>query len=198
MTDRGQCASDPACESKVHSRGMCLDHYMLWYRANPDKVRRYLPRDMPPLEKLMAKVKKDRKTGCWNKIGWKADAGYGQIWLNGRYELMHRLAYELFICPIPEGFDVDHMCENSSCCFHGHLEHVPHRINTLRGYGHPAQDHLLRSGCLCPVRSADTCPIHGQLHWRPDWRERREAIAQGAGASESAVLRQLAKVVSRG
>lgn len=178
-----QCIADPTCIRKVHSRDMCLNHYVVWRKENPDQIKRHTPRDMAPMDKLMSKVELDAATGCWNKIGWTAFKGYGQMWIDGRYELMHRISYELFICPIPEGFDVDHMCENSSCSFHGHLEHVPHRINALRGYGHPAQDHLLKEGCLCPVRSAETCQLHGQLHWRPDWRECLAASKEGRAAA---------------
>lgn len=166
-----QCVTDPMCPKKVHARDMCIDHYMAWRREHPELINRYGPRDESLRSKLDRNIEVNLENGCWDKIGWTTGFGYGQIWWHGKFEYMHLQRYELDVAPIPDGFVVDHLCERKQCSNPYHLEHVPHRINTLRGEGHPANDGMLRTGCVCSVREAESCPLHGQLHWRPDWRE---------------------------
>jgi hypothetical protein len=43
------------------------------------------------------------------------------------------VAYELFVGPIPEGLELDHLCRNPSCVNPAHLEAVTHRENVRRG-----------------------------------------------------------------
>ena len=45
--------------------------------------------------------------GCWEWIGSRQTFGYGETWLDGRRVRVHRLTYETFIGPIPEGYEVD-------------------------------------------------------------------------------------------
>lgn len=45
----------------------------------------------------------------------------------------HRLSYELFVGPIPDGYELDHLCRNRGCVNPAHLEAVTHRVNVLRG-----------------------------------------------------------------
>jgi hypothetical protein len=72
--------------------------------------------------------------GCWQWTGtsW---AGYGRMW-DDRTKAMvnvHRIAYELFIGPIPPGHEIDHLCRNPGCCNPEHLEAVNHQTNIKRG-----------------------------------------------------------------
>lgn len=74
--------------------------------------------------------------GCWNWPGQKTPLGYGQMRVGppaGRREYVHRISHRLFVGPIPDGYDVDHLCRNTSCYNPEHLEAVPHRTNVLRG-----------------------------------------------------------------
>ena len=52
--------------------------------------------------------------GCWL---WKLSTknGYGQISIDGRMVYTHRLAYVLFIGPIPAGKNICHSCDVSRC-----------------------------------------------------------------------------------
>ncbi|MBO0885095.1 MAG: HNH endonuclease [Mycobacterium sp.] len=50
----------------------------------------------------------------------------------------HRIAYTWLVGPIPEGFDLDHLCRVRSCVNPAHLEPVPRRTNLLRGRTIPA------------------------------------------------------------
>ena len=73
---------------------------------------------------------------CWEWIGAHSTAGYGQINVGGRSGKViytHRFAYELLVGPIPDGYDLDHLCRNRGCCNPTHLEPVTHRENALRG-----------------------------------------------------------------
>jgi hypothetical protein len=57
-----------------------------------------------------------------------------------RNQFAHRLAYELFVGPIPEGQTIDHLCRNRPCVNPGHLEVVDMRTNLLRGSSPTAQN----------------------------------------------------------
>lgn len=66
---------------------------------------------------------------CWIWRGALHSAGYGT--LGDRYA--HRIAYELKVGPIPQGYDIDHLCRVRPCVNPKHLEAVTHRENVLRG-----------------------------------------------------------------
>lgn len=44
----------------------------------------------------------------------------------------HRVSYEVNVGPIPDGYEVDHLCFNTTCTNPGHLEAVTVRVNRLR------------------------------------------------------------------
>lgn len=66
--------------------------------------------------------------------------GHGQIYYNGRTQMVYKVAYELLVGPVPEGKELDHVCRNPPCLEPSHLEPVPHRENVLRGEGLAAQN----------------------------------------------------------
>jgi hypothetical protein len=69
--------------------------------------------------------------GCW--IWQKGVAnGYGMARRPGKNVKAHRLAYEYFIGPIPEGLTIDHLCRQPLCVNPAHLEAVDIRTNILR------------------------------------------------------------------
>lgn len=72
-------------------------------------------------EYFWSKVDKGRSSDCWNWMGAKKPKGYGNVRINKRYLLAHRVSWELANFPIPDGFFVCHACDNPSCCNPSHL-----------------------------------------------------------------------------
>lgn len=90
------------------------------------------------IARFMDKVSKKESGGCWE---WTAaiDAhGYGRFGVPGRtradwrMRLAHRVSYETFVGPIPEGLDLDHLCRVTACVNPEHLEPVSRRENVAR------------------------------------------------------------------
>lgn len=69
---------------------------------------------------------------CWRWIGAHRRGGYGQIQVQGVTKSVHRIAYELWKSPIPEGLEIDHLCRVRDCINPDHLELVDHRENLRR------------------------------------------------------------------
>lgn len=58
---------------------------------------------------------------CWLWTGSVANTGYGQITSGGTTLLVHRVAYEQLVGPIPEGMNVLHRCDTARCWNPAHL-----------------------------------------------------------------------------
>lgn len=74
----------------------------------------------------------DPQTGCWDWQLTKTSQGYGRKTVKGVKQFAHRLYYEKFVGPIPEGLSIDHLCRNPSCVNPAHLEPVTHQENMRR------------------------------------------------------------------
>jgi hypothetical protein len=74
-------------------------------------------------------------TGCWLWLGAITTTGYGFMTLrNGkrRSVMAHRVSYEAFVGPIPDGYEIDHKCRQHECVNPDHLEPVTHAENMRR------------------------------------------------------------------
>lgn len=88
--------------------------------------------DDATLERFWARIKID-ENGCWIWQGARGAGGYGQMSVNGRRVLTHRLAFEHYKRPFAEGEQADHLCRVRPCANPEHMEGVSSRTNTQRG-----------------------------------------------------------------
>lgn len=98
-------------------------------------------RQIPMLNRFTGKTMPVTESGCHLWIGATDKDGYGKFCVNGNNALRaHRVSYELFKGPIPNGTEIDHLCRVHCCVNPNHLEAVPHRVNVLRGVGASARN----------------------------------------------------------
>ncbi len=69
--------------------------------------------------------------GCWIWQRAKSSRGYGQIWYGKKSTQAHRLSYQLFVGPIPEGMHICHHCDVPACINPEHLFPGTDRDNAL-------------------------------------------------------------------
>lgn len=91
--------------------------------------------------RLLQKVEVNPNTGCWIFTGSLTPGGYGQIGMGSardgtrRVRSAHRVSYEVFVGPIPPGYELDHLCRKRACIFPNHLQPVTKAENIRRGEG---------------------------------------------------------------
>lgn len=123
------CTIDGCDKDAKAAKGWCWEHY-----ANN---RRHGTPTPPRPQKLTLNEKMDQigwdvtESGCWEWRGRRLPGGYGTIphpkgstWL-----YLHRLMYERYVGPIPEGLFIRHKCDNPPCSNPAHLEPGTHADN---------------------------------------------------------------------
>jgi hypothetical protein len=98
-------------------------------------------------ERLERMSMPEPNSGCVLWLGSLDDKGYGRIRQPGKTSLAHKVAYELYVGPVPDGMELDHLCRNPACRAVWHLEPVTHRVNLLRGVG-PAAKNAAKTVCV--------------------------------------------------
>ena len=74
------------------------------------------------IKRFCSKFKQGGEEECWEWEAGKNNYGYGCIQKGCRALKAHRVSYELFVGPIPEGLIVRHKCDNPGCVNPHHLE----------------------------------------------------------------------------
>jgi hypothetical protein len=74
----------------------------------------------PLRERLLRNIVKD-DAGCWLWQGAKAKYGHGMIAVDKKPRLVHRVAYDLLVGPIPATHFIRHTCPNRHCINPDHL-----------------------------------------------------------------------------
>jgi hypothetical protein len=114
---------------------------------------------------------------CWTWTGAKNPKGYGNIGVENRTRSVHRVAYETWVGPIPDGYDIDHICRNRSCINPAHLRPLTPFDNRERNQftgvthcvnGHPfdAENTHVSTRDGRTVRSCRTCNRERMARWR--------------------------------
>lgn len=97
-----------------------------------------------------------RSDGCWEWAGAHTTGGYAVIETPDVTTTAHRFAYTLFVGPIADDLDADHLCMNRWCVNPYHVEAVTHRENIHRMpglFGRRARAKLCDRGHELTVRS---------------------------------------------
>ena len=135
------------CHGKHQARSYCFKHWKKW-RKYGDPLAGY----SPPTVGQYIEANTARVGGCLEWTGAFLSNGYGSVGIRSfDQSLAHRLAYEEYVGPIPDGLQIDHLCRNRACVEPSHLEVVTQQENMRRGlqsrlingmddkclYGHP-------------------------------------------------------------
>jgi hypothetical protein len=109
---------------------------------------------IPVADRIRSSVEVDAN-GCWVWQKSLSPEGYGRIFTGSRTRgdrrpsLSHRVAYETFVGPVPDGLELDHLCRVRACCNPEHLEAVTREVNMARAVGIPSM--LNRGKTHCPA-----------------------------------------------
>lgn len=125
------------------------------------------------------------QSGCWLWQGELDTKGYGMVRKQVNHarsvKRAHRVIYEEFRGPIPEGLELDHLCRVPACVNPGHLEPVTHRVNVRRAL---LRTHCMRGHQFTPEnskpmpkgkRTCRTCFNAAQLRYLARKKAREEA-----------------------
>lgn len=78
-------------------------------------------------------VEKVTESGCWIWMGGTQIIGgsrtYGRLWVGGKMVRAHRVSYEVYNGPIPDGMLVCHRCDIQPCVNPAHLFLGTHKDN---------------------------------------------------------------------
>lgn len=127
------CKAD-GCDRKHRMNGYCNMHAQR-FRHHKDAsivLKGGLKKQFNSLsESFESRIEKISESGCWIWMGAQITDGYGCLSWDGRTQLAHRVAYELYVGEIPEGMYVLHKCDIPECCNPNHL-FLGYQIDNIR------------------------------------------------------------------
>lgn len=147
--------SYPGCGRAHNARGLCNPHGAMQRRGEP--LRPIQDRTGPvarPVVDRFADMVALADSGCLEWIGGLTLGGYGSFAVDAtkatpRRDMAHRWSYEHHVGPIPDSYDIDHLCRNRRCVNPDHLEAVTRRVNIQRATAlitHCPQGHEYNAG----------------------------------------------------
>jgi hypothetical protein len=107
-------------------------------------------------------------TPCWIWQLCQDRRGYGDCSFDGVHTRAHRVAYSVFVGPIPEGLEIDHLCRVTTCCNPDHLEAVTSQENLRRAvWARNLRFHA--SECSCGAKLTEASRAKGRTQCKPCW-----------------------------
>lgn len=94
--------------------------------------------------------------GCWLWQRAKHPHGYGLMRVGSRANktrtviFVHRLAYLLWVEPIPQEYEVSHTCGHNACVNPDHLTSLPHIQVVRNGRAHTQRTHCPQGHAYSP------------------------------------------------
>lgn len=88
---------------------------------------------------------------CWVWQAATHSGGYGVVRFKRKNYYAHRVMYEMFVGPIPDGMELDHLCRNRACVRPDHLEPVTTRENQRRGIHQALKTHCAQGHPWVPA-----------------------------------------------
>lgn len=164
-----ECTVDE-CDTPAKTCGLCVKHYWRrWANGTTDLIVR------TSNEIRFARYTPNRD-GCWVWTGPIAEHnGYGRLYLDGprpkKRQAAHVYAYLTRVGPIPDGYEIDHLCKVRACVNPEHLEAVTHRENIRRSNVGKATAARHRARTHCKRGHELT---EANLYRRPSGLSRRE------------------------
>lgn len=174
-----QMCSIENCTRPVRCRDLCAPHYGRTitgiFSDQPIRIR-----GGSVIERFLQKVTQgDTPRSCWLwHAGSHGRSGYGSFRWRGKPTMAHRVAYELFVGPIPDGLTLDHLCRIRPCVNPKHLEPVPFAVNVARGISptainarktHCPQGHPYDAVNTLPKKNGGRdCRACRKKRWQPD------------------------------
>ena len=109
--------------------------------ANPVMYREWSEHERSVFEsRLLRQCKPGTTDECWPLQGYSVNKGYGTMTVDTLVFAPYRVAYKLWAGPLDPNLCIDHLCRNTICVNPWHMEQVTKGLNTLRGFGSPAQN----------------------------------------------------------
>ena len=134
---------------------------------------------VPTEEAFWSRVNTTDPDGCWEYMGERDRKGYGRFSIQRQGKRFrwaaHRLSVQLERGPIPEGLEVDHVCNNPPCVNPAHLElvtpkehlerSVSRRASCRRGHAYTTENTYVDPQ---GKRRCNTCRRDTQRHRRKE------------------------------
>lgn len=183
--------------------GCGLKHYALGWCKRHYRQARAVRKPRPAAAERFAAKWVETPSGCHLWTASTASNGrYGSFSIGRQLVRAHRWAWEQEHGPVPNGFDLDHLCRKTLCVNPDHLELVTHRENVLRGQSfaavNAAKTHCKRGHLFSPEnvrrmsdggRQCLACARsdEGRAKQREatrSWRKRQRSSAVGGASDE--------------
>jgi hypothetical protein len=101
--------------------------------------------------------------------------GYSRLYRHGKTVYAHRLAFETWVGPIPDGLQIDHLCERRNCINPAHLQATTSKGNLAHGKTNAMKTHCPRGHPydIITAQGSRGCSICRAAASRKSWNRRQ-------------------------